>query len=260
VRDLGSTSHAVIDYQRQLRQVNLHNALLLLLVLQVCWDFYNASKHGVAVLEAQAACLTIQPQAFNYPKNFWKFIKPASVQCSVKTLQQLSALPAAGGWSWQQWAAFLQDPLQYKVPELQVAARQLGVQCKRSKAELVMGILQAFGLQEPSRVSPQLLRAVLLERCCECPWEGCEVVVGVWTALTNVGIPFLDHKYPGLGAIAMNNTTRSAAARRKTLLKHFGACRRQQLLQLQTEMLQWARELHPASFAAVEAARARQPV
>jgi hypothetical protein len=202
-------------------------------LLQVCWDFYNASKHGLAVLEAQAAGLTMRPQDAAAIS-----CKPASVKCSYKTLQQLSALPAAGGWSWQQWAAFLQDPLQYKVPQLKQAAKQLGLPGNRIKAELLVSILQAFGLQEPSRVSPQLLRAVLLERCCSCPWVGCQVVAAAWRALNSLGSSEVDRKWPGLGDKVLDCKIASAAARRKVLQMHFGDCSKQQLKQLQEEVQQ----------------------
>uniref|UniRef100_A0A383WDH8 SAP domain-containing protein n=1 Tax=Tetradesmus obliquus TaxID=3088 RepID=A0A383WDH8_TETOB len=147
------------------------------------WDFYNAAKHGFAALEAQAAQLQVFVHDTSYYSN------PASVQreSSLTSLIQLASLPEEDGWTWEQWATFLQDPLQYKVAQLKQAAWQVGVPVSSSKAELVVNILQAFGLQQPSSVAPQLLRAVLLERCWPQPWAGCEVVSATWKALQTLG-------------------------------------------------------------------------
>ncbi|WIA36947.1 hypothetical protein OEZ86_008187 [Tetradesmus obliquus] len=182
-------------------------------------DFYNASKHGFAALEQQAAELKLRCG--------WEFSKPASVQCSNETLMSLQSLPRPTSWSWQQWAACLQDPLQYRVYELKQAAKQLAVPGNSSK--LVTGILQAFGLQQPSSVAPQLLRAVLLERCCACPWAGCEQVSSVWDALKEWSSSDIDRKWPGLSKQLSASSCSTAAARRRALLMYTGACSKQQL-------------------------------
>uniref|UniRef100_A0A383WBS6 Uncharacterized protein n=1 Tax=Tetradesmus obliquus TaxID=3088 RepID=A0A383WBS6_TETOB len=202
-------------------------------------DFYKASKHGLAVLEAQAAELKLRCG--------WDFSKPASVQCSSKTLRMLQNLPRPTGWSWQQWAACLQDPLQFRVYELKQAARQLAVPGNSSK--LVISILQAFGLQQPSSVAPQLLRAVLLERCCKCPWAGCEQISTVWEVLKDWSSSEIDRKWPGLSKRLLDDSCSTAAARRRALQMYTGACSKQQLqglqlLALQTEEYgEWLREV-----------------
>ncbi|WIA32719.1 hypothetical protein OEZ86_005905 [Tetradesmus obliquus] len=217
----------------------------------VSWDFYSASKHGFATLEEQAADLQLLRRA---AIEFWN--KPAGVRCSEKTLAQLQRLPEADGWSWQQWSAFLQDPLRYKLPELKQAARQLRVPgSNSSKAELVVNLLGAFGLQQPSSVAPQLLRAVLLERCCSYPWAGCELVSSVWDALKAMGRDEVNRRWPGpsrkqsglarwLFSCSMTMVTVTSAAARRRLLQQFtGACSRQQLLQLQVTAQQWQEQL-----------------
>jgi hypothetical protein len=204
----------------------------------VSWDFHTASKHGLAVLAQQAATLTLTRETC--------FCKAVSVKCSVETVDRLPHLPAAGGWSWEQWAA-LQDPLQYKVPQLQQAAKQLKIPVRGSKAVLVVSILQAFGLQEPSRVDPQLLRAVLLERCCLRPWMGCELLHMVWEALQGLGPDKVDCMWPGLGEWMFNcrQPRTTAAVRRAALRKYAGVCSRQQLLRLQSEVKQLLAERVP---------------
>jgi hypothetical protein len=116
--------------------------------LQVSWDFYNAAKCGFAELQQDVDQLQISSwDAYSY---------------CIET--GLKGLPAANGWTWQQWGAFLSDPLPFRLQELKVAAEQLGVFKTGSKAELVLRLLGSFGLKAPSKVPPQLLRAVALER------------------------------------------------------------------------------------------------
>jgi hypothetical protein len=202
----------------------------LLCCLQVSWDFYTASKHGLAMLEQQAAELVLTRERC--------FCKDIGVKCDVKTVDQLPHLPAimGWGWSWAQWSALLQDPLQYKVPQLKQAASQLRIPVNATKAVLVVSILQAFGLQEPSRVNPQLLRAVVLERCCACPWLGCEVIGRVWQALQKLGPYEIDNMWPGMGELLFERPRTTAAVRRAVLRKYAGVGNRQQLLQLEVEV------------------------
>ncbi|WIA36852.1 hypothetical protein OEZ86_008103 [Tetradesmus obliquus] len=185
-------------------------------------DFHKASKFGFSTLEEQTAQLQVLPSS--------DFIIPASVRCSRKTLARLQRLPEAGGWSWQQWAACLQDPMQYSVYELKKAARQLAVPSNSSK--LVSSILQAFGLQQPSSVSPQLLRAVLLERCCPEPWAGCEQLSLAGGLLQKVGRSGIDKLWPGLGEQLSASGLTSAAELRRALHTYTGACSARQLGQL----------------------------
>jgi hypothetical protein len=198
---------------------------------QVSWDFYTASKHGLAILEQQAAEHVLTRERC--------FCKDISVKCDVKTVDQLPHLPcmpAFLGWSWAQWSALLQDPLQYKVPQLKEAARQLRTPVNATKAVLVVSILQAFGLQEPSSVDPQLLRAVVLERCCACPWLGCEVIGRVWQALQHLGPDKIDCMWPGLCELLFKRPRTTAAVRRAALRKYAGIGSKQQLLQLELEV------------------------
>jgi hypothetical protein len=232
----------------QTSQIDLMVAPLHMhLLLQVSWDFYTASKHGFAALEALAEQLRLRQDLF--------FSKPASVQCSVKTLLQLPLLPEHNGWSWQQWTAFLQDPLQYKVADLKRAARQLRVPGKSSKAELVVNILQAFGLQQPSSVAPQLLRAVVLERCCAYPWAGCEVVNRVWDTLKSLGSSEVDRKWPGSSEMMFSGNPNSAGQRRAALYMHAGASCKQQLLQLEVKVQQRKEQLRQIQQRCHEAKR-----
>jgi hypothetical protein len=203
---------------------------------QVSWDFYTASKHGLATLEQQAAALTLLRPHFN---------KPQCVKCSDRTLAQLPDLPAgADGWSWAQWSALLQDPLQYKVPQLKEAAKQLKIPLTNvTKAVLVVSILQAFGLQQPSSVAPQLLRAVVLERCCACPWVGCEEVGHVWGLLEKIHSGQINQKWPGLGEVVSKGWRAPAAERRTALHRHAGASSKQELRQFKQEVLQLQEEI-----------------
>jgi hypothetical protein len=174
---------------------------------------------------------------------------------------QLPYLPEANGWSWQHWAAFLQDPLQYKLPELKQAARQLRMPVQGSKALLTVSTLQAFGLNEPSRVSPQLLRAVLLERCCANPWVGCEDVGRVWhalSALLRLNPGGLECKWPGLGQAVLDECSgMTAAARRSVLSRYTGACSKQQLRQLVVELRQQQERIHEQQRRNAETQRPR---
>jgi hypothetical protein len=202
----------------------------LTVIPQVSWDFYTAAKHGVTILEQQAAALTLTYETH--------FTRPASVKCSPQTLKQLQLLGPNSGWSWAQWSALLQDPLQYKVPQLKQAARQLSIPVTASKAVLVVNILQAFGLQGPSRVHPQLLRAVLLERCCTSPWVGCEELVHVWGVLNRLSSHEIDQNWPGLSEVVCKRWVMAAAAWRAALHKYAGVCSKQQLVQLEVEVQQ----------------------
>ncbi|WIA20516.1 hypothetical protein OEZ85_004912 [Tetradesmus obliquus] len=204
------------------------------LLPEVSWDFYNASKHGIAALEEQAAQLRVTPYLSS-------FKMAGKVQCSIQTLQKLQLLPVNPGWSWQKWAAFLQDPLQFKVAELKGAAKQLGMPGNRSKPELVVKLLQAFGLQQPSSVAPQLLRAVLLERCWPDPWAGCEGLCRAWSALQALGRFEIDRLYPGLGGKLQLGT---AAERRRALRKYAGVGSKQQLQQLATVVQRRRQHIH----------------
>jgi hypothetical protein len=134
--------------------------VLLLLLLQVSWDFHNAAKHGITLLLQQVEQLT-----FTFEYSYYH-----------KLEEGLAGLPAADGWSWQEWAACLSDPLSYKLPELKEAARQLYVVKSGTKAELILRLLGAFGLKAPSKAPPQLLRAMALERMGFEPWRGSENV------------------------------------------------------------------------------------
>jgi hypothetical protein len=119
--------------------------LHLLLLLQVSWDFHNAAKHGFTLLQQQIEQieqLTIKP---NY---------------GYRLESGLKCLPAANGWSWQQWAAFLCDPLSCKLPDLQEAAKQLHVFKSGTKAQLIVRLLGAFGLKAMRRL------AMRRHRCC----------------------------------------------------------------------------------------------
>jgi uncharacterized protein (DUF2237 family) len=197
----------------------------------VSWDFYTASKHGLTDLEQQAAALTLSTVGRH-------IIKPASVKCSPQTLKQLQLLSPNNGWSWAQWSALLQDPLQYKVPQLKQAARQLSIPVNASKAVLVVNILQVFGLQEPSRVHPQLLRAVLLERCCVCPWVGCEELGQVWGLLQRLSSHEIDQNWPGLREVACDRWGMAAAAWRAALHKYADASSKQHLQKIKQQALQ----------------------
>jgi hypothetical protein len=189
---------------------------------QVSWDFYAASKHGLATLEQQAAALKLTRAHVAH------IITRPHVKCSVKTLERLLLLPSS--WSWAQWSALLQDPLQYKVPQLKEAAKQLKIPVTNvTKAVLVVSILQAFGLQDPSRVDPRLLRAVLLERCCTCPWVGCEEINHVWKVLLTHKSDKSNQKWPGLRKFIPTGWRTTAAERRAALHRHAGASSKQDL-------------------------------
>jgi hypothetical protein len=175
----------------------------------VSWDFYTASKHGLATLEQQAAALTLTRA------HVADFMTRPRVKCSVRTLERLLLLPSS--WSWAQWSALLQDPLQYKVPQLKQAAKQLKIPVTNTtKAVLVVSILQAFGLQEPSSVDLRLLRAVLLERCCSCPWVGCEEINHIWKVLLTLESEKINQQWPGLRKFIPNGWRTTAAERRCT--------------------------------------------
>jgi hypothetical protein len=196
----------------------------------VSWDFNTASKHGLAILEQQAAALMMTRDPY--------FYIPRRVKCSAQTLEQLQLLP--GSWSWAQWSALLQDPLQYKVPQLKQAAKQLGIPAsKATKAVLVVKILQAFGLQQPSRVAPQLLRAEVLERCCSCPWVGCEEIKDVWGWLLTLQPEQIKQKWPGLVVYRGRAFCgMPAAEQRAALHKYAGASSKQHLEQIKQEVQQ----------------------
>jgi hypothetical protein len=130
----------------------------MLLLPQVSWDFHNAAKHGFTLLLQQVEQLTFKTE-FSYYNKFD---------------YALRWLPAAKGWSWQQWAAFLSDPLPYMLKDLKDAADQLYVTKGGTKAQLVLRLLGAFGLKAPSNAPPQVLRAMALERMSMQPWQGSE--------------------------------------------------------------------------------------
>ncbi|WIA16631.1 hypothetical protein OEZ85_013294 [Tetradesmus obliquus] len=201
-------------------------------------DFHKASKFGFSTLKEQTAQLQVLPSS--------EFIIPASVQCSYETLARLQRLPAAGGWSWQQWAACLQDPMQFSVYELKKAARQLAMPSNSSK--LVSRILQAFGLQEPTSVAPQLLRAVLLERCCPEPWTGCKELSLTWELLQKLGRSEVDKLWPGLGGQLFASGLTSAAALRKALHTYISASSARQLQQLRHFLLMQLQDGREAVF------------
>jgi hypothetical protein len=139
--------------------------LMLLLLLQVSWDFHNAAKHGFTLLQQQVEQLKIKPD-YGY-----------------RLESGLKGLPAAKGWSWQQWADLLSDPLSCKLPDLQEAAKQLHVFKSGTKAELIVRLLGAFGLKAPSKAPPQVLRALALERMCWQPWVGTESLLASQDAI-----------------------------------------------------------------------------
>jgi hypothetical protein len=199
----------------------------------VSWDFYTASKHGLAVLEQQAAALTLIPET-GY------FYIPRHLKCSGQTLGQLPYLPSAYGWSWAQWSALLQDPVQYRVPQLKEAASQLNIPITNAtKAVLVVSILQAFGLQQSSRVHPQLLRAVVLERCCTFPWVGCDDIEEVWRMLLGCYPKEIMQKWPGLHHVLNQGWGTPAAERCAALRRYAGASSKQHLEQIKQEVQQW---------------------
>jgi hypothetical protein len=128
----------------------------------VSWDFHNAAKHGFTLLQQQVEKLTIKRMGgYSYGLEYG-----------------LRYLPTADGWSWQQWADLLSDPLSYKLPDLKEAAKQLHMIRSGTKAELVLRLLGAFGLKAPSKAPPRVLRAIALERICLRPWRGMDPLLG----------------------------------------------------------------------------------
>jgi hypothetical protein len=142
-------------------------AVTAAVLLQVSWDFYNAAKHGFLQLQEQFEQLQITPQSMHC----W------DLEAGLK------GLPAANGWTWQQWSTFLSGPLPYKLPELKAAAEQLRAAKSGTKAELVVRLLGGFGLKAPSKAPPKLLRVIALERITLVPWSSCEELTATRRAL-----------------------------------------------------------------------------
>ncbi|KAF6256904.1 hypothetical protein COO60DRAFT_58690 [Scenedesmus sp. NREL 46B-D3] len=182
----------------------------------VSWDFYNAAKHGFVLLQQQVEKL--------------HFMQQYSYRYDVD--RALRRLPMADGWTWQQWAAFLSDPLPYKVPDLKEAAKQLFLTRTGTKAQLVVRVLGAFGLSAPSKAPPQLLRALALERIALRPWLGAGALVEARSALSMLFL--VDEGLPAWGpgiTRDQHKAAGSAAAWRK-LLAAAGVKSKAQLLQL----------------------------
>jgi hypothetical protein len=194
-------------------------------LLQVSWDFYNAAKSGFVQLQQHVEQLQITRRHWHYSFGWHLEAGP-------------KGLPAANGWTWQQWGAFLSDPLYYKLPEFKAAAEQLGVFKTSTKAELVVKLLGCFGLKAPSKVPPQLLRAVALERIALVPWGGCEVLRAVHKELQQLFL-YAGSKCerwgpePGITKPQLQ-AAKSAAALRK-LLNSVGVETKAQLLELKKD-------------------------
>jgi hypothetical protein len=176
------------------------------MLLQVSWDFYNAAKHGFLQLQQQVEQLDVQ-------------------------------LPERrDGWSWQQWGAFLSDPLPYSKAEVQGAIRQLRLANHGTKAELVLKVLSAFGLKTPSTASPKLLRALALE-CTDplCRGLACGELYSAREALLLWPSPLRKQSLGAGSGLTYDqvNNAQSAAAWRK-LLVSVGVESKAQLLELKS--------------------------
>jgi hypothetical protein len=221
------------------RLVFLPLLLLLLLLLQVSWDFHNAAKHGFTLLQQQIEQLSFQDSYHSYT-----------------LVYGLKGLPAADGWSWQQWADLLSDPLPYKLNELKEAAKQLHVSRSGTKAELVVRLLGAFGLKAPSNAPPQLLRALALERMCLVPWQGSDTILEPRHALYQLCALFNEKVLPPdiqqqLAAVKGGLTLQQHAAAGnaaawRQLLVSIGVESKAQLLQLKERAELTCREVSAA--------------
>lgn len=187
-------------------------------LLQVSWDFYNACKLGFVQLQQQVEQLRFKPP------DYWRR------RGSNNAAAGLAGLPAADGWSWQQWGAFLADPLRYNIQDLYDMAGQLGVPKSGKKAELLLKVLRAFGLSAPSKAPPQLLRAVVLEQRCLLPWQGGEALAEYRSNL--LYIMRADSEPWGPGITQSQLVAAESAAAWRELLMSVGVDSKAQLLQL----------------------------